>query len=147
MVLSDDETMNTVGQVRLGVAAVLSPLFVIAGGALLLLGEHLLGAGSIGIGLILAVGAVRLYRAIQRPDVVRDERAKQLHDRAGANAFWTTVLLPTTYIGVSVVLPESVTGQVVSVVTGETGTVWALAVGSGFVVYLGSTAYYRATGV
>jgi hypothetical protein len=147
MVLSDDETMNTVGKARLGIAAVLSPLFVLAGGAFLLFGEHLLGAGSIGIGLILAVGAVRLYRAIQRPDVVRDERAKQLHDRAGSNAFWTTVLLPTTYIGFSVVLPESVTGQVVSAVTAETGTVWALAVASGFVVYLGSTAYYRATGV
>jgi hypothetical protein len=79
--------------------------------------------------------------------VVRDERAKQLHDRAGSNAFWTTVLLPTTYVGFSVVLPEGVTGQVVSVVTAEAGTVWALAVASGFVVYLGSTAYYRATGV
>jgi len=147
MVLSDDETMNTVGKARLGIAVVLSPLFVLAGGALLLFGEHLLGAGTVGIGLLLAVGAVRLYRAIQRPDVVRDERAKRLHDRAGSNAFWTTVLLPTTYIGFSVVLPESVTGQVVSVVTAEAGTVWALAVGSGFVVYLGSTAYYRATGV
>jgi hypothetical protein len=147
MVLSNDETMNTAGKARLGFAAVLSPLFVVAGVLFLVFGEYLLGAGSIGIGLVLAVGAIRLYRAIQRPDVMADERARRLHERSGSNAFWTTVLLPTTYVGLSVVLPESITDQIGSVTTGETGLIWAIAVGSGFVMYLGSIAYYRATGV
>jgi hypothetical protein len=83
MVLSDNETDDAIGALRLGFVVLLAPVWLLGGIALVWFGETLFGIGSIVIGLIMIGGGYRLYRAIARPDVVRDERVEEAQYRQG----------------------------------------------------------------
>jgi hypothetical protein len=145
MVLSDNETDDTVGVLRLGFVALLAPVWLLGGIALVWFGETLFGIGSIVIGLIMMGGGYRLYRAIARPDVVRDERVEEAQYRAGFNAFWSMVLIPSLYVAFSMFLPQAITNQIAQ--WGGFELAWPVSLVCGFVVYLGSLAYYRFYGL
>lgn len=108
-------------------------------------GRPLLGVGAIGIGLLMVAGGYRLYRAIQRPDVVRDERSRKAHHRAGFNAFWAMVFVPAAYVGFSPFVPTAVADQITQ--WGGFEVAWSVSLVLGFVVYLGSVANYRVRGL
>jgi hypothetical protein len=145
MVLSDNETDDTIGVLRLGFVALLAPVWLLGGIALVWFGETLFGIGSIVIGLIMIGGGYRLYRAIARPDVVRDERVEEAQYRAGFNAFWSMVLIPSLYVAFSMFLPQAITNQIAQ--WGGFELAWPVSLVCGFVVYLGSLAYYHFYGL
>lgn len=145
MVFSNDEASNALGVLRLGFVGLLAPLWLLGGIALYWFGRPLLGIGAVGIGLAMVVGGYRLYRAIQRPDVVRDERSKEAHHRAGYNAFWMVVLAPSAYVGFSTFAPSAVTIHIAQ--WGGFELAWSVSLVLGFVVYLGSLANYRVRGL
>jgi hypothetical protein len=145
MVLSNDETSNLLGILRLGFVALLAPLWLLGGLALIWLGETLLGVGSIVIGLVVLGGGYRLYRAIERPDVVVDEWVRETQYRAGYNAFWTMVLVSSCYVAFGMFLPSAVTERVAA--WGGFELAWPVALALGFAAYIGSLAYYRFHGI
>jgi len=145
MAHSDNGTDDTVGVLRLGFVALLAPVGLFGGTALVWFGETLLGVGAIVIGLIMIGGGYRLYRAIERPDVVRDERQKEVQYRAGFNAFWSMVLIPSLYVPFAMFLPEVITDQITQ--WGGFELAWPVSLTCGFVVYLGSVAYYHFSGL
>lgn len=141
MVLSNNESDGAVGTLRLGFVAILAPLWIIGGLALIWIGETGLGAGSIALGLIMIGGGYRLYRAIKRSDVVRDERAKKVQYRAGYNAFWSMVLVPSLYVAFYIFIPTDITDQIAQ--WGGFELAWPVSLVCGFAVYLGTLAFYR----
>jgi hypothetical protein len=145
MVLSDNETDDAIGALRLGFVVLLAPVWLLGGIVLVWFGETLFGIGSIVIGLIMIGGGYRLYHAIERPDVVRDERMKEAQHRAGFNAFLSIVFIPSLYIGFSMFLPEVITDRIAQL--GGLELAWPVSVVCGFIVYFGSLAYYRFHGL
>ncbi len=145
MALSDNETDDEIGVFRLGFVALLAPVWLLGGIALVWLGETLFGIGSIVIGLVMIGGGYRLYRAIERPDIVRDERMKEAQYRAGFNAFWSMTLIPSLYVAFGMFLPQKITNQIAQ--WGGFELAWPVSLVCGFVVYFGSLAYYRFYGL
>jgi len=141
MTLAGDERSDAIGALRLGFVVLLAPFWVLGGIALVWIGHAPIGIGAIGIGLLMGAQGYRLYRAIERPDVVRDERTIEAQYRAGYNGFWTVVLVPSLYVGLHVFLPPRVTAQIVAWGGWEIVYPFGILVGLG--VYLGSTTYYR----
>lgn len=145
MVISNDGRSDAIGVLRLGLVALLAPAWLLGGMALIWVDRVLLGAGSIAIGLVLLGGGYRLYRAVERSDVVRDERAKEAQYRAGYNAFWSMVLLPSLYIATYMFIPAGIAETVEQ--WGGLELAWPVGLVLGFAVYLGSVAYYRVNGL
>ena len=77
--------------------------------------------------------------------VDRDERAKEAQYRAGFNAFWSVVLVPTLYVAFFMFIPTEISEQIAQ--WGGFELAWPLSLICGFVVYLGSVAYYRVSGL
>lgn len=141
MTLTGDEKRDAIGVLRLGFAALMVPCWILGGAALVWVGQTLLGVGVIGIGLLMAGGAYRLYRAIERPDIVRDERTKEAQYRAGYNGFWTVILIPVLYISLSMFLPNALAVHLTEGVGFD--VVYPISLLAGLVIYFGSRTYYR----
>lgn len=141
MTLSDDGRSDAIGALRLGFSLLIAPFWILGGVALVWIGHPLLGSSAIGLGVLMGVQGYRLYRAIERPDVVRDERTIEAQYRAGYNGFWTVVLIPSLYIGLHMFLPSQVTAQIVA--WGGWEIVYPIGILLGLGVYFGSSTYYR----
>lgn len=141
MTIDGDAMSEGLGALRLAFVVLLAPFWILGGLALIWIGQLLFGLGAIAIGLIMLAGGYRLYRSIEREDVVRDERMTETKYRAGYNGFWTVVLVPSLYVGLHMFLPTPVTSQITA--WGGYEIVYPIGMLFGLVVYFGSSLYYR----